>query len=95
MTFWTKNSTLYMLYRDPSFQYWKYLQKYKKVESPERAYRRNEFSKMINVPIEISTKNRRSRVHNKQIASRSFRNIEQFNEHYNLDVKFEDLPTQN
>lgn len=94
MTFLTKNKILYLLKRDPCFLYMKYVSKYKKVEVSERAYRRNEFSKMINVPIEISSKNRRSRIYNKQIASRVFRNIEQFNEHYGLDVKLEDLPTK-
>lgn len=94
MTFWTKNKILYLLRRDPSFQYFKLGNKFIKVEVHERAYRRNEFSKMVNVPLEITSRNRRSRIRNKEIASRVFRNIEQFNEKYNLDIKLEDLPTK-
>jgi len=94
MTFWTKNKLLYLLHRDPSFQYFKRSSKYHKVEVPERAYRRNGFSKMVNVPIEITSRNHRSRIRNKVIASRVFQNVEQFNEKYGLDVKLEDLPTK-
>lgn len=94
MTFWTKNKLLYLLHKDPSFQYFKRNSKYHKVDVPERAYRRNAFSKMVNVPIEITSRNRRSRIRNKEILSRVFRNIEQFNEKYGLDVKLEDLPTR-
>ncbi len=94
MTFWTKNKLLYLLHKDPSFQYFKLSSKYHKIEVSDRAYRRNEFSKMVNVPIEITSRNRRSRIRNKEIASRIFRNIEQFNEQYGLDVKLEDLPTK-
>lgn len=93
MTFWTKNKLLYLLHRDPCFQYMK-SSNYIKVEVPERAYRRNEFSKMVNVPLEITSRNHRSRIRNKEIASRIFRNIDQFNEQYGLDVKLEDLPTK-
>jgi hypothetical protein len=92
MTFWTKNKLLYLLQSDPGFQYLKLKYKFHRIEVQERAYRRNSFSKMVNVPIEITSKNSRSRVRNKEIASRIFLNIEQFNEHYGLDVKLEDLP---
>lgn len=92
MTFWTKNKLLYVLHGDPGFQYFKLGYKFNRVEVQERAYRRNKFSKMVNVPVEITSKNRRSRIRNKEIASRIFLNIEQFNEHYGLDVKLEDLP---
>lgn len=94
MTFWTKNKLLYLLHRDPAFQYVKLSSKYHKVDAPERAYRRNTFSKMVNVPIEITSRNRRSRIRNKEILSRVFRNIDQFNEKYGLDAKLEDLPTK-
>jgi hypothetical protein len=94
MTFWVKNKICYLLHNDPCFLYLNSRYNYNKVEVPGRAYRRNQFSKMVNVPIEISSTKTRSRIKNLEVASRIFLNIEQFNEFYNIDVKLEELPTR-
>lgn len=94
MTFCMKNKLLYILRRDPSYQYFRLSFKYNEAHVLERAYRRNKFSKMIHVPLEITSRNRRSRIRNKEIACCVFPNIDQFNERYELNMKLEDFPTK-
>lgn len=85
----------YMLTFGNHMELFKQGHKYIRKDVVEDAYRRNEFSKMVNVPITYTSKVKRSRIKNAHMGSRVYRNIEQFNEKYNLNLELSDIPVKN
>jgi len=86
------NKIYYMITLGNTIQLFKQGHKYIKNEDVDNAYRHNEFSKVVNVPITYTSKVKRSRIKNAYIGSRVYRNIEQFNEKYNLQKELSDIP---
>ena len=86
------NKMYYMITLGNQIQLFKQGYKYIKNEDVDNAYRHNEFSKVVNVPITYTSKVKRSRIKNVYICSRVYRNIEQFNEKYNLQKELSDIP---
>ena len=82
----------YLITRGNSTEVMRNSHKYLRNDSPERAYRRNERSNMIHVPITYSAKVKRSRIKDAYVGSRVFMSIEQFNVKYNLNLEISDIP---
>lgn len=90
----TKNRLYYMITLGDDLQLFKNGHKYIRTEMVENAYRRNDFSKMVNVPITYTSKVKRSRIKNRHMGSRVFRDIQYFNEKYNLQKELTDIPVK-
>ena len=88
------NKMYYLITLGNNIQLFKHSHKYNRIEHPDNAFRRNEFSKIVLVPIFYSAKVRRSRIKNVHMGSLVFRNIEQFNEKYNLQNELSDIPVK-